>query len=128
LTPGFIAGPSDKGPTSVTVTPIKIGEPVAVDAPVEAGAAPVAALVAGLLGAAVVGLAVFDEEPHADTRATPAKALPAMAKVLRPRFVIPRRRRPGVAPVVPSALPSCVLPNRCLMVKFFLSGGIVDPA
>src|ERR1700746_237881 len=108
-----------RGPVSTSEIPILMGVPVATFAPaapvgaVEPGAAvpadPVEPADPVLLGAAVVAVEDFDDDPHAVTRATPSNALPAIAKALRPRFVKRRRRRAGVAPAFSSALSSCCL-------------------
>jgi hypothetical protein len=81
--------------------------------------------VAGLLfGAAVVGLDVdLEDDPHAASKATASKALPPMAVAVRPRLVMPPKRGLGV-----TSLRSPALFKRSLIVKFFLSPGMVVPA
>src|ERR1700749_3373610 len=105
-----------RGPVSTSETPILMGVPVATFAPaapvgaVEPGAAvpadPVEPADPALLGAAVVAVEDFDDDPHAVTRAPPSKALPAIAAALRPRFVKRLRRGADVAPAGSSAVPS----------------------
>ncbi len=97
--------------------PVAVFPPVAPADPVEP-VDPVEPLEApALLGAAVVAVEDFDDDPQADSRATPSKALPAMAAAPRPRLFNFRRRRVGAVPAPPS-VPSCC----SVMVKGFSPG------
>lgn len=112
------------GPWSTSDIPILMGVPVAVFppaapvAPVEPGAAVAADPVVPPVLEAVVALdEVFEDDPHADSRATPTRALPAMAAAPRPRLVKVRLRRVGVVRAR-SSVSSC-----CLMLKSLFSAG-----